>query len=74
MRCDKANKFPRRYDLGFLPEFRKMLLIARHQVVRASGIGALHENIVIGVACNFQASRRGHSIDILLDELKQLLA
>jgi hypothetical protein len=41
MRRGKANKLTRRYDLGFLPESWKMLLISRDQIVSFGGIGTL---------------------------------
>src|ERR1017187_10027251 len=74
MRSRKANKFPCRYDLGFLPESRKMPLIDGNQVVRMCGIGALEKPIVIRVARDFKASRRGDNITVVPDELQQLLA
>lgn len=37
MRSDQADEFPRSYDLGLLPESRKMLLIARVTASRRVG-------------------------------------
>jgi hypothetical protein len=74
VRRGKANKFPRRYDLGFLPESRKMLLVAGYQVVRTRGIGAFEKYIVIGIAGDFKAAGRCHDMAVIPDELQQLLA
>ena len=41
MRRSKTNEFSAGYDLGFLPESKKMPQIARDQVVSAGRIGAL---------------------------------
>src|SRR5580700_3057046 len=72
MRGGKANKFPRRYDLGFLPESWEMPLIASNQVVRACGIGAFEKHIVIRVGADFKASGGRHDMAVVLDELEQL--
>jgi hypothetical protein len=74
MRRGKANKVPCRYDLGFLPESWKMLLVAGNQVVRTRGIGAFEEHIVIGIAGDFKAASRRHDMAVIPDELQQLLA
>jgi hypothetical protein len=72
MRRGKANKFPCRYDLGFLPESRKMFLICGNEVVRPRRIGAFKEHIVIRVAGDFQAPRWLHDMAMVFDELQQL--
>jgi hypothetical protein len=74
MRRSQADKLPRRYDLGFLPESREMPLIAGNQVVRARRIGAFDKHIVVRVAGDFKAARRTDNITVVLDELQQLLA
>jgi hypothetical protein len=43
MRCGKIDKLPWGYDLCFLPESRKMFLIAGHQIVRTRGVRAFQE-------------------------------
>src|SRR5690349_1354472 len=73
MRRGKANEFSGRYDLGFLPESREMLLIARDQIVCAGSIGTLKEHVVLGVACDIQAEGRSDGIAVVFDELQQLL-
>src|ERR1022692_402418 len=73
MRRDKTNELPWYYDLGFLPEFRKMSLIAGHQVVRAGSIGTFQEDIVVGVACDFRTPNRSHGIAAVPNDLQQLL-
>ena len=39
-------------DLGVLPELRKMAWIARDQIVGASSVGALNEDVVVGIGGN----------------------
>ena len=73
MRRGKANEFSGRYDLGFLPESREMLLIARNQIVRAGSIGTFKEHVVVGVACDMQAAGWNDGIAVVFDELQQLL-
>src|SRR5260370_37135723 len=74
MRRSQADKLPCRYDLGFLPESRRMPLIAGNQVVRARRIGAFEKHIVIRVSADFKAARRADNITVVPDELQQLLA
>lgn len=69
VRGGKANKFPRRYYLGFLPESGKMSLIAGNQVVGSRGIGAFDKNIVVRVSADFKAARGRHDMAVILDEL-----
>src|ERR1700691_2179126 len=74
MRRSQADKLPRCYDLGFLPESREMPLIAGNQVVRARRIGAFEKHIVIGVSADFKAAGGRHGTAVILDEPQQLLA
>ncbi len=69
MRCDEANKFSWRYYLGFLPENREMLLIARHEIVRASRVGTFEKYIVIGVAGHIKTTGGSDDVAVILDEL-----
>src|ERR1700687_1719862 len=73
MRRGKTNEFSGRYDLGFLPESREMLLIARDQIVRAGSIGTFKEHVVVGVACDIQAAGGNDGIAVVFDERQQLL-
>ena len=70
MRCDEANKFSWR----FLPEYREMFLIARHQIIRLRGIGTFKKHIVVRVARHFQTARWGDRMAVIPDQLQQLLA
>ena len=72
MQCHKPDKLARGYDLGFLPESRKMPKIAGDQVIRAGNIGTFQEPITIGVACHFEAAGRSDGIAMIFDELQQL--
>ncbi len=46
--------------------------VAGNQVIRPRGIGALQEDVVIGVACNFQPMPWSDKRAAILDQLKQL--
>ena len=70
----KADKLPRGYDLGFLPESWKMPEIASDQVIGAAEHRHILEHLVIGVAGNFKATCRSHRIAVAPDELQQLQA
>ena len=72
VRRHKPDKLTRRYDLGFLPESRKMPQIARDQVVGAGRIGTFQEPIVIGIARHFKTPRRYDQVTSVFDELEQL--
>src|SRR6266446_6408753 len=72
MRCRKTDKLPWGYNLCFLPESRKMFLIAGHQIVRTRSIRTLQEYIVRGISCYFKPPGRGHGMTVVLDELQQL--
>lgn len=67
----KPDELPRRYDLGFLPESRKMSQIARHQIVGARGIGTLQEPNVIGITCYCKTPGRYNQLTSVTDELQQ---
>ena len=60
-------------NLGFLPEFREMPLVAGHQVVRAGGIGALKKYVVIQISCHLKPPSRADAICAVCDELEELL-
>src|SRR5437870_4511254 len=72
MRRRQTDKLPWRYDLCFLPESRKMFLIAGHQIVRARSVRAFQEHIVRGISCCFKLPGRNHRVPVVLDELQQL--
>ncbi len=50
-----------------------MLLVAGNRVVRTGGIDTFQENVVIGVACDFETASRGGHVGTDLDELQQSL-
>jgi hypothetical protein len=66
MRRSKAYKLSCRYDLGFLPESRKMLLITCNQVIGTRGIGAFDKYIVITVSAYFKAAGGRHDMAVIL--------
>ena len=60
--CYKPNEFAGRYDLGFLPESRKMPQIARHQIVGSGRIGTFQEPIVVGIALPLEDAGKVHVV------------
>jgi hypothetical protein len=74
VRRHKHDKLTRRYDLGFLPESRKMPQIARNHVVGAGSIGAFQEPIVVAIARHFKTPGRYDQVTSVSDELEQLPA
>src|SRR6266436_6344479 len=72
MRDGKTDKLPWRYDFSFLPESRKMFLIAGHQIIRTRSVSAFQEYIVLGIRCCFKPPGRDHGMTVVLDELQQL--
>src|ERR1700733_2478723 len=74
MRRGQTDEFSGRYDFGFLPEFREMLLIARDQIVRAGNIGTFQKHIVVRVARNFKARRGTPEMTVVFYKLQQLLS
>src|SRR5437870_12867297 len=72
MRRRKTDKLPWDYDLCFLPESRKMFLIAGHQIVRTRSVRAFQEYIVRRISCCFKLPGRDHGMTVVFDELQQL--
>jgi len=66
----EADEFPRRDDLRTLPEHREMLSIAGHQIIGASCVSALNEDVVIRIACHFQTPSRRDQMAMVADELE----
>jgi hypothetical protein len=55
MRGSQSNEFAWGNDLRALPEAREMALVAGNQIVGATAIGTLQENIVVRIACDIEA-------------------
>src|SRR4029077_3121882 len=72
MRCRETDKLSWGYDLCFLPESRKMFLVAGHQIVRTRSVRAFQEYIVRRIGCCFKLSGRNHGMTVVFDELQQL--
>jgi hypothetical protein len=72
MRGGRTDKLAWRYDFSFLPESRKMLLIAGHQIIRRRSVSAFQEYIVLGIRCCFEPPGRDHGMTMVLDQLQQL--
>src|SRR5689334_3116050 len=71
--CHDADELTRRDHLGFLPEFRKVTLVACHQVVGARGIGTFQELVIVRVRCHLQRARGFEGVGMATDELQHLL-
>jgi hypothetical protein len=74
MRRNKTNEFSGSYDFGFLPKSRKMLLIARDQIIRTGNIGTFQKYVVIRIVCDVKAPGRSHEMTAVSDELQQLMS
>ena len=61
-------------DLGFLPEFWKIALVAGHEIVGAGGIGTFKKDIVAGIKGDLKRLRGRNKVSAVLNELKQLKA
>jgi hypothetical protein len=70
---DDADKLARTDDLRLLPELRKIPQVAGYEVIGTRGIGAFHEDIVVGIAGNLQRPRRRYELGPVLYELDELL-
>ena len=73
MRTDDADKFAGVDDFGFLPELWEMALIAGDQVVRAGGVCAFEENVIVGVGRDLKRAGGHDEIRSVFEELKKLL-
>src|SRR6267378_6903802 len=69
MRRYKANELAGRDDLGLLPKPRKMPRVSSHEIIRAGGISAFEEYVVVGVASNQKVSHRNNPMGAFSDEL-----
>jgi hypothetical protein len=73
MRRNDTDELPWRYDFGFLPESREMLLIASYQIVCSGSIGTFQEHIVVRIPRDFNTPGRSHGKAAILDDLQQSL-
>jgi hypothetical protein len=74
MRGDDSDELAGRDDLGFLPEFWKMALVAGYEIVGAGGIGTFKKAIVAGIKGDLKRLRGRNKVSAVLNELKQLKA
>lgn len=74
MWSDDSNELARSDDLGLFPECRKMALIAGYEVIGASLVGTLKENVVPGVARGLDRMGGQYDMSVVLDKLEKLPA
>ena len=74
VRGDDVEEVARGDDFGFLPKLWEVARVSRHQVVRAGGIGAFKENVVVQVGGDLKAPGRSYRMRAIGDELHQLPA
>ena len=74
VRCHNADELSRCDHLGFLPELRKMPLVASYEVVRARSIGAFEELVIGRVVRHLEPAARDDGIRTASDELQELLS
>src|SRR5260370_26384605 len=72
MRGDDIDELAGRDDLGFLPEFWKMAVVAGYEIVSAGGIGTFEKDIVAGIMGDLKRLRGRNKVSAVLNELKQL--
>src|SRR5260370_6999664 len=70
----QRDEFTRRNDLGIPPKLWEVTRIAGDEVVRASGLRTLKENVARGIAGDLQRTDRIDKARAVLDELKILQA
>jgi hypothetical protein len=73
MGSDHAEEFTGTDDLGVLPEFGKMSLVSRHQVVGTCSIGTFNEHVVRWVGGDLIKTRGCHDVSVIFDQLQELL-
>ena len=74
MRGDDIDELAGRDDLGFLPEFWKMALVAGYEIVSAGGIGTFEKDIVARINGDLKRLRGRNKVSAVLNELKELKA
>src|SRR5260370_23389150 len=74
MRVDDIDELEGRDDLGFLPEFWKMALVAGYEIVSASGIGTFEKDIVARINGDLKRLRGRNEASAVLNELNGLKA
>src|SRR5260370_8098957 len=74
MRGDDIDELAGRDDLGFLPEFWKMALVAGYEIVSAGGIGTFEKDIVARINGDLKRLRGRNKVSAALNELKELKA
>jgi len=74
MRGDDIDELAGRDDLGFLPEFWKMALVAGYKIIRAGGIGTFEKDIVARINGDLKRLRGRNKVSAALNELKELNA
>src|SRR5579864_6102899 len=72
VRSNYAEEFVGGDDLGLLPEFWKVLLIARQQKVGARSVGAFQELVVVRVLGKLRKAGRRDRVRIARDEINDL--
>lgn len=74
MRGDDIDELAGRDDLGFLPEFWKMALVAGYKIVSAGGIGTFEKDVVARIKGDLKRLQGRNKVSAVLNELKELKA
>lgn len=74
VRSHDVKELARRDDLGLLPEFRKMLLIAGYEVIGPRRIRAFEELIIVQVFRHQERAGRLDEVSLAPYEFEKLLA
>jgi len=72
MRSHDVDELARRDNLGALPEWWEMSLVACHQIVRAGCVGTFEEFIIVRVFCDLQRPANSDRMRTVPNALKKL--
>ena len=72
MRRYQVDQLAGRDNLRLFPKFRKVPLVAGHQVIGTPGVGTFNEYVVVRVGRDLKRAGRFHEIGPLLDEIDEL--
>ena len=68
----QIDKLPGRDNLRLLPILREVPLVAGHEIIGATGVGALDEDVVVGVLRHLKGAGRFHETCPMHDQIDDL--
>jgi len=73
MGSDEVEKLTRADHFGLFPESREVPLVPCYQIVRAGGVGAFQENIVVRVGRDRETPDGPNQMRVALNELEEAM-